>query len=457
MNSLTIKNLPSLHNVTVAVIGLGYVGLPLAMEIAKCKKCLLTGELINRRVLGFDINNDRIDQLINGYDLTNEFSEQEIKSVESIIFTSNEELLLEADVFIVTVPTPIDDKNLPNIKSLEKATNLLLEVLLKRNSNNLKLENRCAPIFIYESTVYPGLTEFLCKDIIEKNTDYKINNDFSIGYSPERINPSDKKYKLINIMKVTSGSNEATAKWINNFYGSFITAGTFLAASIKVAESAKVIENTQRDVNIALINELAQIFEKDGIDTLEVLEAAKTKWNFLPFNPGLVGGHCIGVDPYYLTYYANKLGYEASLIKQARNINNNMSDWISAQVIRKLKDNFLNIESAKILVLGITFKENCPDIRNSGVVKLVNKLSCYGLNIDIIDNIVDKMLAKKEYGLDIYSEINYTKKYNAIIGAVAHSEFKTIDSEKIKCLLMKNGFVYDIKGIFPREINAFRV
>lgn len=409
---------------TLAIIGLGYVGLPLAVEFGKTYK-----------VLGFDIFQKRIEELKKGYDRTLEVEEAELKSATNLCFTTNLEDLREAQIFIVTVPTPIDDYNKPDLTPLQKASSSVGKVLKKGD------------IVIYESTVYPGCTEEDCVPILERESGLRFNVDFFCGYSPERINPGDKTHRLPNIKKVTSGSTPQIAEEVNALYASIITAGTHKAPSIKVAEAAKVIENSQRDINIAFVNELALIFERLGIDTLEVLEAAGSKWNFLPFRPGLVGGHCIGVDPYYLTHKAESLGYHSQVILAGRHINDNMGVVVAERVIKLMIKNKHQIIGSKVAILGITFKENCPDIRNSRVVDVIRELQDFECRVDIYDPWASAEEVQKEYGLILQEMENFRlHDYQAVIIAVAHNEFKTLDFSHRGAVV-----VYDLKGILPKE------
>lgn len=409
---------------TLAVIGLGYVGLPLAVEFGKTYK-----------VLGFDIFAKRILELKSGYDRTLEVEESELKSAKNLHFTTNLEDLKEAQIFIVTVPTPIDNYNKPDLTPLQKASSSVGKVLKKGD------------IVIYESTVYPGCTEEDCVPILEQVSGLKFNVDFFCGYSPERINPGDKAHRLPNIKKVTSGSTPQVAEEVNALYASIITAGTHKAPSIKVAEAAKVIENSQRDINIAFVNELALIFEKLGIDTLEVLEAAGSKWNFLPFRPGLVGGHCIGVDPYYLTHKAESLGYHSQVILAGRHINDNMGVVVAERVIKLMVKNAHQIVGSKVAILGITFKENCPDIRNSRVVDVIRELQDFECNVEVYDPWADAEEVKREYGLMLQEMEKFRlQDYQAVIIAVAHNAFKELDFESRGKVV-----VYDLKGILPKE------
>lgn len=411
----------------IAIIGLGYVGLPLAVEFAK-----------KYPVVGFDIFQTRIDELNNGYDRTLELEKNEVQEAlkNGMLFSTEIEALRECTIFIVTVPTPIDKSNRPDLTPLIKASETVGKVL-KTND-----------IVIYESTVYPGVTEEVCVPVLEKVSGLLFNKDFFCGYSPERINPGDKNHTVKNILKVTSGSTPAIADKVDALYRSIIMAGTHKASSIKVAEASKVIENTQRDVNIALINELALIFNTMGIDTHEVIEAASTKWNFIKLKPGLVGGHCIGVDPYYLTYKSEELGYKPNLILGARQINNGMGKYIADKTIKLMIENDAKIKDAHVLILGLTFKENCPDIRNTKVVDIVEELQAFKCHVDIYDPWVDKAEAKKYYGYELtQNPFTCKKKYEAIIVAVGHDEFVQLKSEDYQKL---SGVVIDVKGIVEK-------
>ena len=408
----------------IAVIGLGYVGLPLAVEFAK-----------QYPVVGFDIFQTRIDELNSGYDRTLELETHEVKEAlkNGMLFSTEIEALRECTIFIVTVPTPIDKSNRPDLTPLIKASETVGKVL-KTND-----------IVIYESTVYPGVTEEVCVPVLEKVSGLLFNKEFFCGYSPERINPGDKNHTVKNILKVTSGSTPAIADKVDALYQSIILAGTHKASSIKVAEASKVIENTQRDVNIALINELALIFNTMGIDTHEVIEAASTKWNFIKLKPGLVGGHCIGVDPYYLKYKSEELGYKPNLILGARQINNGMGKYIADKTIKLMIENDAKIKDAHVLILGLTFKENCPDIRNTKVVDIVEELQAFKCHVDIYDPWVDKAEAKKYYGYELtQNPFTCKKKYEAIIVAVGHDEFVQLKSEDYQKL---SGVIIDVKGI----------
>lgn len=411
----------------IGIIGLGYVGLPLAVEF---------GKLMD--VIGFDIDKGRIDELKSGHDRTREVEPEELKQALYLTYSSNLDDLKSVNYFIVTVPTPVDEFKKPDLRPLESASRTVGKVIKKGD------------IVIYESTVYPGCTEEACIPIVEKESGLKFNIDFFAGYSPERINPGDKQHRVTTIKKITSGSTPEIAEKVDQLYGRIIKAGTHKASSIKVAEAAKVIENSQRDLNIAFVNELAMIFEKVGIDTHEVLEAAGTKWNFLPFKPGLVGGHCIGVDPYYLTYKAEGLGYRPEVILSGRRINDNMPIYIANSVVKLMARNDLPINKSRVLVLGVTFKENCPDIRNSKVADVVRELQSYGAIVDIFDPHADAEEVKHEYNLKMLEEL--TGKYHAVVLAVGHEEFKNLDWKKIRD---EKTVVYDVKGFLDRkEVNA---
>ncbi len=417
---------------TITIIGLGYVGLPLAVAFSK-----------KYDVIGFDINNERIKELKKGYDRTLEVSEEELKEAiekNNIKFTSSLEDIKDANIYIVTVPTPIDSHKNPDLTPLIMASRSVGRVL-KRGD-----------IVIYESTVYPGCTEEVCVPELERESGLKFNKDFFVGYSPERINPGDKEHTVTKIKKVTSGSTPEIAKEIDELYSSIIEAGTHLASSIKVAEAAKVIENAQRDINIAFVNELARIFDMLNIDTLDVLEAAGTKWNFLPFRPGLVGGHCIGVDPYYLAYKAKEIGYHPEIILAGRRTNDNMGIFVANKVIKLLIHKGHTIKGSKVLVLGITFKENCPDIRNSRVIDVVNELKDFGVDVDVVDPWADKEEVKREYGFELKDNPDL-RDYNGVVLAVSHNEFKDIENE-LKHIKSNNNnlVIYDIKGFFDKSL-----
>ncbi|MFN6087489.1 MAG: Vi polysaccharide biosynthesis UDP-N-acetylglucosamine C-6 dehydrogenase TviB [Cyclobacteriaceae bacterium] len=407
----------------IGIIGLGYVGLPLAVEFGKVAE-----------VIGFDINEQRIAELTNGIDRTLEVDAEGLKTAKMLTFTSNEQHLHSVNYFIVTVPTPVDVYKNPDLTPLIKASETVGKVLKKGD------------IVIYESTVYPGCTEEDCVPVLEKFSGLKFNIDFFCGYSPERINPGDKQHRLPNIKKVTSGSTPEIAERVDQLYKKIIVAGTHKASSIKVAEAAKVIENAQRDINIAFVNELSLIFERMNIDTHEVLEAAGTKWNFLPYKPGLVGGHCIGVDPYYLTYKADSLGYYPQVILAGRRINDNMGTHIASRVIKLMTQHDLPIKNSKILVLGITFKENCPDIRNSRAIDVIRELQSFGADVEVYDPHASNNDVKHEYGVSLIDRLD--KKYAAIVLAVSHQEFKQIDWALIR---NEHTIVYDVKGFLDRS------
>ncbi|ENB2202707.1 Vi polysaccharide biosynthesis UDP-N-acetylglucosamine C-6 dehydrogenase TviB, partial [Shigella sonnei] len=395
-------------NAKIGIIGLGYVGLPLAVEFGK-----------KVTTIGFDINKSRIDELRNGHDSTLECSNLELLEATKLTYACSLDALKECNVFIVTVPTPIDKHKQPDLTPLIKASETLGKIIKKGD------------VIIYESTVYPGATEEDCIPVVEKVSGLKFNIDFFAGYSPERINPGDKEHRVTNILKVTSGSTPDVAEYVDQLYKLIITVGTHKASSIKVAEAAKVIENTQRDVNIALINELSIIFNKLGIDTLEVLEAAGTKWNFLPFRPGLVGGHCIGVDPYYLTHKAQSVGYHPEMILAGRRLNDSMGQYVVSQLVKKMLKQRIQVEGANVLVMGLTFKENCPDLRNTKVIDIISELKEYNINIDIIDPWCSTDEAQHEYGLTLCEDpkVNH---YDAIIIAVAHNEFREMGESAIR-------------------------
>ncbi len=416
----------NLYNISIAVIGQGYVGLPLAVEFGK-----------KFNTIGFDINQARIAELQSGIDSTLEVSTEELAKSMYISYSHNVDDLKNCNIYIVTVPTPIDEHKNPDLTPLIKASQMLGKVVSVDD------------IIIYESTVYPGATEEVCLPEVEKVSGLTFNKDFFAGYSPERINPGDKEHRVINIKKVTSGSNDEIATFVDDLYKSIIIAGTHKASSIKVAEAAKVIENTQRDVNIALINELAIIFNKLNIDTLEVLEAAGSKWNFLPFRPGLVGGHCIGVDPYYLTHKAESVGYHPEMILAGRRLNDNMGEYVVSQLVKSMLKKGIQVKDANVLVMGLTFKENCPDLRNTKVVDIVSELQVYNMNVDILDPWCSNECAQKEYGLDVIKEAKKDN-YDAVILAVAHNEFKVMGADAIKALGKTDSVIYDLKYVLPK-------
>ncbi len=442
-------------NCSIAVIGLGYVGLPLVIAFGKTKSCVLTKKPLNRKIIGFDINQSRIKELNRFKDKTNEINHDDIEECKNdITFTCDKKLIKNANIFIITVPTPINSSKNPDLSFVESATEIVGETLnTKFNDKNYCLNK---PIIIYESTVYPGVTEEVCIPIIERITNKKINEDFLVGYSPERINPGDKINTLNTIIKVTSGSNIEASKSVDYLYQSIIKAGTHQASSIKIAEACKVIENTQRDLNIAFVNELAMIFKALEIPTLDVLEAARTKWNFLDFKPGLVGGHCIGVDPYYLTYKSNQMGISPRLVSSGRKINDGMAKWIVDQLIIEMAKRKMVIGGEKVLVLGYSYKENCGDHRNSRVFDMVSALKIYGLNFDIVDPYVNAEECLRDYSLKIYKEIPDFK-YGSVIVAVGHSNFKSISTEGWGKMIKDNGIIFDIKGICPKDIQAINI
>jgi UDP-N-acetyl-D-galactosamine dehydrogenase len=411
---------------SIGVIGLGYVGLPLAVEFGR-----------HFPTLGFDIDQARIAELEGGADSTLEVSAEELAAVEQLDFTSDVSRLADCNFYVVTVPTPISRSKRPVLTPLRSASETLAGVLKQGD------------VVVYESTVYPGATEEFCVPYLEQGSGLKVNEDFFVGYSPERINPGDKEHRLPTILKVTSGSTPEAADFIDSVYAAVVTAGTHRASSIKVAEAAKVIENTQRDVNIALVNELAMIFERLDIDTEEVLLAAGTKWNFLPFRPGLVGGHCIGVDPYYLTYKAEQVGYHPQMILAGRRINDNMGQYVVTQLVKRMIAADISPKSARVLVLGLTFKENCPDLRNTRVVDIVSELESYGAMVDVHDPWVDPAEAKAEYGLDLVLEPD-AGAYDAIVIAVGHRQFTALGAQGIRRFGKPTSLVYDIKYVLPQ-------
>ncbi len=416
----------NLQDNKIAIIGLGYVGLPLAVEFGK-----------QRPVLGFDINVARIAELQSGQDHTLEVSSVELKAANQLTFSRDPEDLKSCQVFIVTVPTPVDKANRPDLTPLVKASETV--------GRNMPVN----AIVIYESTVYPGATEEVCVPVLEKFSSKKFNTDFFCGYSPERINPGDKEHRLPSIKKVTSGSTPEVAEAVDQLYKQIITAGTHKASSIKVAEAAKVIENTQRDLNIALMNELSLIFNRLGIDTLEVLQAAGTKWNFLPFRPGLVGGHCIGVDPYYLTHKAQEVGYHSEVILAGRHINDSMAAHVADQTIKLMLRKNLPVLGSRVLVLGLTFKENCPDLRNTKVVDIVKALQGYNTQVDVYDPWIDVAEAQHEYGLACLTQPPQAGQYAAIVLAVSHHQFVTLGEEGIRALGQSGAVIYDVKSMLP--------
>jgi UDP-N-acetyl-D-glucosamine/UDP-N-acetyl-D-galactosamine dehydrogenase len=423
----------NLSNIKLAVIGLGYVGLPLAVEFGA-----------KREVVGFDINEKRISELQALQDHTLEVSPAELKLAKFLSYTNNTQALQSCNCFIITVPTPVDEHKRPDLRALLRASETIAKVL-KPND-----------IVIYESTVYPGATEEDCVPILEKFSELKFNQDFYAGYSPERINPGDKEHRITTITKVTSGSTPEAADLVDDLYSEIITAGTYKASSIMVAEAAKVIENTQRDLNIALINELAMIFNKIGIDTEAVLQAAGTKWNFLPFRPGLVGGHCIGVDPYYLTHKAKTLGYHPEIILAGRQLNDNMGVYVVSQLIKAMTKRRVQVKGARVLVMGIAFKENCPDLRNTRVVDVVKELKEYDCQVDIYDPLVAIEEARAEHGISIIQQPEQGA-YDSIILAVPHNVFKSMGAKGIHAFGKPSHILYDLKSVFPLEASELRL
>jgi UDP-N-acetyl-D-galactosamine dehydrogenase len=425
--------LHSLQNVKLGIIGLGYVGLPLAVEFGK-----------KYPTLGFDINTKRVGELKQGHDFTLEVSSEELADSEYISYSAEVDDLKNCNIYIVTVPTPIDKHKQPDLTPLVKASAMLAKVINKGD------------IVIYESTVYPGATEEVCLPEIERHSDLVFNQDFYAGYSPERINPGDKEHRVTNILKVTSGSTPKIAEFIDSLYKSIIMAGTYQASSIQVAEAAKVIENTQRDLNIALINELAVIFNKLNIDTEEVLKAAGTKWNFLPFRPGLVGGHCIGVDPYYLTHKAQAIGYNPEVILAGRRINDSMGEYVVSQLVKTMLKRKLPVNGANVLVMGLTFKENCPDVRNTKIVDILAELAEFDINVDVYDPWVNPEEAEHEYNIELISAPK-SGYYDAVIFAVAHNEFKALSADEIKALMKENHVIYDLKYMLNKDLADIRL
>ncbi len=418
---------------TIAVIGLGYVGLPLAVEFGK-----------QYRTIGFDISQVRIDELSAGDDCTLEFDAAELKHATQLTFTHEPADIGNANVFIVTVPTPIDQHNRPDLTPLGLASTTVGK-LLKQGD-----------VVIYESTVYPGATEEYCVPLLSQHSGLAFNRDFHVGYSPERINPGDKEHSLTSIIKVTAGSNQKTADYVDKLYNSIITAGTHKAHSINVAEAAKVIENTQRDVNIALMNELAMIFNRLDIETDHVLQAASSKWNFLPFKPGLVGGHCIGVDPYYLTHKAQEIGYHPEMILAGRRINDQMGSYVAAQFVKALLEKDIHIKGARVLVMGLVFKENCPDLRNSKVVDVIRELQDYNVDLDTYDPWADAAIAYDEYNIDMIIEPE-AGVYDGIIIAVAHQQFRDMTAQQIRAMGKSRHVLYDLKNVLPTDASDIRL
>lgn len=422
-----------LNDARIAVIGLGYVGLPLAVEFAK-----------RFPVVGFDINLSRIEDLKSGKDTTMEVNPQELIGNESLVFSNRIGGIKNCNVYIVTVPTPIDQYNQPDLSMLQSSSSMLGEII------------EGGDVVIYESTVYPGATEEECVPILEERSGLKLNDGFFVGYSPERINPGDKNHRVSNILKVTSGSNSEAANFVDSLYSQIVVAGTYKTSSIKVAEAAKVIENTQRDVNIALINELSIIFGKLKIDTHEVLNAAGTKWNFLPFSPGLVGGHCIGVDPYYLTYKAQSIGHHPEIILAGRRINDGMAEYVASQLVKGMINKSIHVKQARVLLMGLTFKENCPDLRNTKVLDVFHELLDYGIEVDVMEPWCSKQEVKSSYDIELI-DTPQEETYDAIIIAVAHDEFKAMSIETIQKWGKPSHVIYDLKHLFPNSNLTMRL
>lgn len=422
-----------LSEVKIAVIGLGYVGLPLAVEFGK-----------KIPVVGFDINNERVKSLKKYNDITLELGSAQIKEAKLLTVSNNIDDIQSCNIFIITVPTPIDKNNTPDLSPLKNASEMIGKIIKPDN------------IVIFESTVYPGATEEFCVPILEKESGLKFNDDFYVGYSPERINPGDKENTLTKIKKITSGSTKEASDLIDKIYLEIIHAGTFKASSIKVAEAAKVIENTQRDLNIAIINEFTKIFNSLNIDTEEVLKAAGTKWNFLNFKPGLVGGHCISVDPYYLTYKAKEVGYDPEVILAGRHINNGMGQYVANQYLKKISSKNIVIKHSKVLILGFTFKGNCPDVRNTMIIKIVKELQSFNINVDVHDHWADPKEVKNTYNIELIKELkeNY---YDGVIIAVDHSDYKSWGESKIRNLCKKDHIVYDLKYVLPKQSSDLRL
>lgn len=422
-----------MNSVNIGIIGLGYVGLPLAVEFGK-----------SYRTIGFDINQKRVQELEQGVDSTLECATEELAQAHLLTYTSELPSIKDCNFYIVTVPTPITEENTPDLSPLIKASEALAKVVSEGD------------IIVFESTVYPGATEEVCIPIIEKKSGLVLNQDFFVGYSPERINPGDKVNRLTTITKITSGSTPEAAEFIDNVYGSIIQAGTHRASSIKVAEAAKVIENTQRDLNIAIINEFAKIFNKLDIDTEEVLKAAGTKWNFLPFKPGLVGGHCISVDPYYLTHKAQEVGYRPEVILAGRRINDGMGEYVATQLVKKLASKKIHIDEAKVLIMGFTFKGDCPDVRNTKIIDIVKELKDFNMSVDVFDNWADPAEVYHEYKLELIKELNEGI-YDAIVLTVDHSETKKMGAERLRQLGKENHVLYDVKHVLDMNDSDIRL
>ncbi len=448
-----IKKFPNYKKCKLCVIGLGYVGLPLALEFSKTsKEDSFINKEISREVIGYDINKARINELTKYIDRTNEIDLEIFKKIRNLKITSDIKDILNSDVYVVTVPTPIDKSKRPDITLLKNAMYTIAEALNISKSSG-EFNNEILFSIIVESTVYPGVCEEICAPIIESETGFKLNEDFIFGYSPERINPGDKDHKLDNIVKVTSGSNKDGSEWIDQLYKSIIKVGTYKAKDIKTAEAAKVIENIQRDLNISLMNELTIIFNKLNINTLDVLKCSETKWNFLPFKPGLVGGHCIGVDPYYLTYISEKIGYSPKLITAGRSINDTMSIWFTQEIIRTISHKGFLIKNLEILIMGFTFKENCPDFRNTKVIDMYNELVSYGAKPSIFDPLLDIDKISSVLDINFLKTKNlYKKKYKVIIVVLAHNQFKKISIDNWKRLKFKDTIIFDLKGFIDQTL-----
>ncbi|NOJ01901.1 Vi polysaccharide biosynthesis UDP-N-acetylglucosamine C-6 dehydrogenase TviB [Vibrio kanaloae] len=423
----------TLENTRIGIIGLGYVGLPLAVELGR-----------KQPTIGFDIHQTRVDELKQGKDSTLECSPEQLAAAKYVDYTCELSAIKDCNFYIVTVPTPITDENVPDLTPLEKASESLAKVISQGD------------IVVFESTVYPGATEEVCIPIIEKNSGLKFNEDFFAGYSPERINPGDKVNTLTTIMKITAGSTPEVADFIDEVYQTIITAGTHKASSIKVAEAAKVIENTQRDLNIAIINEFAKIFNRLDIDTEEVLKAAGTKWNFLPFKPGLVGGHCISVDPYYLTHKAKEVGYSPEVILAGRRINDGMGQYVATQMVKKLSSEKIHIDESRVLIMGFTFKGDCPDVRNTKVIEIIKELKDFNVQVDVFDNWADPQEVKHEYGIKLINELEEGA-YDGIILAVDHDETKKMGIDAIRKLGKEKHVVYDVKYVFEPGVSDIRL
>ena len=423
----------NISELKIAVIGLGYVGLPLAVEFGK-----------HRPVVGFDINKNRVSELLSGIDNTREVESKDLIAAKNLTFTTELESLKESNFYIITVPTPIDENNAPDLKPLQSASTAVGKVIKKGD------------IVVYESTVYPGATEEVCIPIIEKESGLVFNEDFYAGYSPERINPGDKVNTLTKITKITSGSTPEAADLIDSVYASIIKAGTYRASSIKVAEAAKVIENTQRDLNIAIVNEFAKIFNIIGIDTQAVLDAAGSKWNFLKFKPGLVGGHCISVDPYYLTHKAQEVGYRPEVILAGRRINDGMGQYVATQMVKKLASKKIHIDEAKVLVMGFTFKGDCPDTRNTKVIEIIKELQSFNINVDVYDDWASKEEVKDHYRIDLIDELKQGY-YDGVVIAVDHSDYKKLGIDYIRSLVKENHVIYDVKYVFKENESDLRL